>query len=206
MKKIFCLLLAILSVLVLAGCKSAPSQNLWALDLEVDHHVAEQKLRAMSLYPEELSLVVEPLYTTVYLRLNDDGTFVYYQDPETEKQRAREFFIAVFDSMYKSRTKLSDVYQTDFADCAKEDFIRFYTDLYTVADYDALIEKFVASAYDYSVFGEITQGTYTQKDGIITMDAQDNSYDDSGEYTIKDDQLTLNFVDRLEVYNLVTEE
>lgn len=206
MKKCLCLLLATLCILSLVGCKSAATPELWAMDLEVDHNMVIGKMENMSLYPEELNLVAEPLYTRVYLQLNPDGTFVYYKDSATEKALVQEFFRKAFDAMYTGRNYLSDVYQTDFSTISKEDFFRFYTDLYSVTDYDALIEKFANSIYDYTTFGELTHGTYTQKNGVITMDAEDNNYDETAEFTIKDNQLTLYFSDRTEVYQRITEE
>lgn len=200
MKKFLCLLLAIVLMLSLAACKPALNNNLWATKYEVDYRTATQILEKVSFYPQELSLISEPLYTTVFLRFNKDGTFTLYQDPETEKQCVREFFHTVFNTLYRSRDYLSDTYQTDFSECSKEDFIRFYTDLYTVPDYDALIEKLVNSTYDYTVFGPLTSGTYTKEDNVITLDAEDNNYDDTATYSIENNQLTLVYVDRVEIY------
>lgn len=200
MKKFLCLLLASLLMLSLTACKPALNKNVWAIQVEVDHHAATQMLKDMSLYPEELSLVTEPLYTTILLRFDQNGTFTFYQDPETEKQCVRDFLFEVFDSLYESREYLSDTYQVDFSTSSKKDFIRFYTDLYSAADYEAMVEKLALKAYDYTTFGELAHGTYTKKGDTITMDSEDNNYDDTVTFSIADDQLTLVYTDHTDVY------
>ena len=192
MKKILCLTMAVILALSLCACKrQCALVGDWTLTTEVDPHAAIEMMRNMSLCDEELSLVVTPLYTVKYITFQQDGSFSCYQDSETEKQCVRDFYKAVFDALYDGRAYLSDVYQIDFENSTKEDFIRFYTDLYSVPDYEALIEKFVNRAYDYTSFGELFAGSYTEKNGVITLDATDDAYDSTVSYTVKDDVLTL---------------
>lgn len=200
MKKFLCLLLASLLMLSLTACKPALNKNVWAMQIEVDHHAATQMLKDMSLYPEELSLVTEPLFTTILLRFDQDGTFTFYKDPATEKQCVKDFLFNVFDSLYESREYLSDTYQIDFSTSSKNDFIRFYTDMYSAPDYEAMVEKLADKAYDYTAFGELARGTYTKKGNTLTMDAEDNNYDDTVTFSIEDDQLTLVYVDHTDIY------
>lgn len=201
MKRILCLTVAVILVLSLSACN--PRSELagdWAMTTEVDPHTAIQMMRNMSLCNEELSLVVTPLYTVEYIQFQKGGSFSCYRDPETEKQCVREFYDCVFDSLYEGREYLCDVYQTDFSESSKKDFIRFYTDLYSVPDYAALIEKFADAAYDYSTFGQLYGGSYTVKDGVITLDATDNAYDGNATYTVEENVLTLVCEDTTYVY------
>ena len=201
MKKLLYLIVAAVLVFSMTACNSQNNlEGVWTRSAEVDPNTAAQIMIDINLGQDELSLVTTPLYTVTYIMFNADGTFCYYREPETEKQCVRDFYKAAFDSFYEGREYLCRFYKTDFMEYSKEDFIRFYTDLYEVPDYDALIEKFVNAAYDYEAFGELISGSYTAKNGQLTLTTADNAYDNPLDYTIQDGVLTLVNGDITEVY------
>ena len=207
MKKLLCLLLAMALMLSLAACADGlfviTIAGTWSCRREETMENPLQLLENYELYEEEIALIDFPLYTVKHVQFNEDMTYRYFYDAQQEKACVREFFLAVFDALYEGRSTLSDCYEIDMSSLSKDDFLQRYADFYEAENFDALIDLFVDSAYDYDNFTDAESGTFTMSLNQINMDAPGEEFDGTVGFKVQDNTLTLTYADMTEVYNKV---
>ena len=207
MKKLLCVMLAVLLVVSLSGCvDSFFAKNImgtWSYRVQESQENVDMLLENLDMYPEEIALIETPLYTVKHLEFNEDMTYRYYYEVETEKTCVREFLTAAFESIYAGRDTLAACYEMDMSAMTKDEFFQFYAQIYSQESFEALIDTFVELAYDYESLSNTESGTYTVSLNQITMDAPGEEYDGTVGYKLEDDTLTLTYSDSTEVYTKV---
>ena len=207
MKKILCLALVAILMLSMTACGEAlfvkSVAGTWSCRMEESAEYTQKLLESFELYEEEIALIDTPLYTVKHVQFNEDMTYRYYYDVDLEKECVREFFVAMFDSLYEGKSTLTDCYEIDLSTLSKDEFFQFYADLYMAQDYDALIDTFVDNAYDYDTFANAESGTYTINLNQITKETDNPDAAGTIQYKVKDNTLTLTYSDGTEVYTKV---
>lgn len=210
MKKVLCLVLAIVMMALCAGCFGPSQEELlekvagtWSLRYEEDADDVRQFLENYDFYEEEIALVDTPLYAVKTLTLGTDGTLSYSEPTEETKACVREFFIGAYNDLYEGRASLADLYEADVSAMSKEEFLQEYANMYQVESFDALIDGFVESAYDYEALLNYSTGTFTITSLQMMLDVEGTDNDGSVRYKLEGDTLTLTFSDGTEVYTKV---
>lgn len=211
MKKIINVLSLFLVIVMLAGmfagCESQAQKleklaGTWVMTTDDTEEQAQIMLDGLDLYEEEIALV--DLTSLDYVKVVEfgiDKTYRFFCDPDGTKVCVRTFLEGVFDALYENRTALNDVYGVEFDEISKTDFQQFYADLYTQADFDALIDHMVSSAYDYDSLAEgFEVGTFSITGSKIMCTISGESTAEALGYKIDGDQLTLTYSDTVEVY------
>lgn len=190
-----------------AGCESQAQKleklaGTWVMTTDDTEEQAQIMLDGLDLYEEEIALV--DLTSLDYVKVVEfgiDKTYRFSCDPDGTKVCVRTFLEGVFDALYENRTALNDVYGVEFDEISKTDFQQFYADLYTQADFDALIDHMVSNAYDYDSLAESLEvGTFSITGSKIMCTISGESTAEALGYKIDGDQLTLTYSNTVEVY------
>ena len=159
---------------VFAGCESQAEKleklaGTWIMTTDDTEEQAQVLLEGLDLYEEEIALVdLTALDYVKVVEFGVDKTYRFSCDPDGTKACVHTFLEGVFDTLYENRTALNDVYDVEFDEISKTDFLQFYADLYQQTDFDALIDHMVSNAYNYDSFADGTEvGTFTISRGRI---------------------------------------
>lgn len=213
--KRFISLLAILLTLImvcsaLSGCettadKMAALSGTWIMIEQDTVEQANVLLENIDLYEEELALAdnTSLKYAWIY-EFDTEGNFRQADDIEMTKQLVREFYEGVFDNLYENRASLSALYEQDLSAMTKEEMQVFYAGLYGYDTYEALMDRFVESAYKYDEWEDYRNGYFTIKGDKLDMVDRQAGYDSYLiAYKLNGDTLTLTYSDGVEVYTRV---
>jgi len=210
MKKVCCLILALVMTLLCAGCFGPSQEELlakvggtWSLRYEEEADYVREFLTNYDFYEEEIALVTTPLCSVKTITLKADGTLSYSEPPAEVKACVREFLLGVYDELYEGRASLSEVYETDLSGYSKEEFLQSYADMYEYATFDAMIDGFVEGAYDWETLENYSTGTFTITSLQMMFDVEGTDNDGAVRYKVEGDTLTLTFSDATEVYTKV---
>ena len=206
MKKVISIVLAFVMLCSLTACDlgGASMEQLcgqWQMTVYQDGDTAETVLTNVDFYPEEIALVdLQSLGCVMVVEFNEDKTYKYFFDIDATKEAVRTFFEGVMDDLYEGRQTLSASYQQDLSGMTKDGFNQFYVDLFGAESYDALIDSFVESSFDYSVLSAtLEEGTFRIRLKDIYKTPEGKSEESMG-FSIDGDTLTLTYVDGDEVY------
>lgn len=203
---ILCLTL-VMTISLLTGCESmeeriANLSSVWTYTVDETEEEARAVLESMELYEEEIALV--DLTSLKYVKLVEfrtDKTYRFSYDVEATKELTRQYFEAMFDSLYENRTSLNTVYETEFDNVTKEEFLNFYAELYGAESGAEIVDLFVDSAYNYEEMGKDWEtGTYTLKFNNIMCTIDGETQAEALGYAIEADTLTLTYIDAVETY------
>ncbi len=211
MKKItriltLCLAL-VMTIGLLTGCESmeeriANLSSVWTTVTNETEEDARAVLESMELYEEEIALVdLTTLKCVKLVEFRTDKTYRFSYDVEATKDLLRQYFETMFDSLYEGRTALNAVYETEFDNLTKEEFLDFYAALYGAESGTEIVDLFVDSAYSYDKMGaDWETGTYTLKFNQIMCTIDGKTEAEALGYAIEADTLTLTYVDAVETY------
>ena len=192
---------------VFAGCESQAEKleklaGTWIMTTDDTEEQAQVLLEGLDLYEEEIALVdLTALDYVKVVEFGMDKTYRFSCDPDGTKACVHTFLEGVFDTLYENRTALNDVYDVEFDEISKTDFLQFYADLYQQTDFDALIDHMVSNAYDYdSLADSFEVGTFSISGSKIKTTINGKSTAEAVGYRINGDQLTLTYSDAVEVY------
>lgn len=207
MKKVFSLILVVLLLCSLTACDlgGASMEELcgqWEMTVYQEGDTAETVLTNLDFYPEEIALVdLESLACVMVVEFNEDKTYSYYFDIEATKETVHTFFEGVMDDLYAGRETLSASYQQDLSGMTQDGFNQFYVDLFGAESYDALIDSFVESSFDYSVLSKtLEEGTFRIRLKDIYKTPDGKTEEESMGFSVDGDTLTLTYLDGDEVY------
>lgn len=177
----------------------------WIATISEDESVAKTLLENIDLYPEEIACVDLTTFKSVKtVKFTTDQTYQYAWDPDGTRTCVLEFYEGVFDSLYKNRASLGQLYETDFESLSKEEFQQFYADLYVADDFPGLLDKLADNCFDYETLAEPDEeGTFVIDGNFINMTILGESKAESVEYTLGSDVLMLTYVNTVEVYSRV---
>ena len=175
----------------------------WYENATEDESVAQALLESVDLYEEEIACVdLTTLQTVWTVTFTTDKTYQYAYDVDGTKAYARTFLEGAMDAMYENRASLGKLYDADFASASKEEFQQFYAELYDVADFSALLDKWAGECFNYDALAEpMEEGTYSIGDGTIDMTVLGETIPRILKYSIEGDTLTLIYADGVEVYS-----
>lgn len=214
MKK-FIRLLAIVLTLVtlcasLSGCettadKMAALSGTWIMIEQDSVEQATALLENIDLYEQELALAdATSLKYAWIFEFDEEGNFRQADDIKMTKQLVREFYEGVFDDLYEGRASLAGLYEQDLSVMSKEEMQLFYAGLYGYDTYEALMDRFVESAYKYDEWKDYRNGYFTIKGDKLDMVDREAGYDSYLiAYKLNGDTLTLTYSDGVEVYTRV---
>lgn len=189
---------------VLCGCEGGKEKLLgtWYLLNGDTQKQADYLLEIVDLFPEELELIEpESLQLVKIVEFREDNTYRFAVDSEASQKGVREFYADMFDQLYNGREALSAVYEEDLAAMSQEEFQAFYASVYGESDFDALLESMTQSAYDYEAMGEdFETGTYRVIGSKILCTITGQSTEESLEYELEGNVLTLVYLDGQEIY------
>lgn len=205
------ILLVVLSLVLCAGvlcsCQSneerlAELAGTWTMRGDDSAEQAQALLESLEFYEEEIALVdLNSLDDVMTVTFDTEGNYAFAWDAQGIQQCLDEFYRGAFDAIYEGRTTLNEVYDYDFSAVTKEEFFQLYADLYSVSDFDALIDVFVESSYDYESLEEpMETGTFTIKGGDLMCTITGETEAEALGYKIEGDTLTLIYVNGREVY------
>ena len=145
-----------------AGVKMEDLTGKWALTAQHEQEEATYLLDMLDLYAEERALVdLNSMTYVLVAEFGPDGSYSFAYEVEANKECVRQFYMGVMDALYEGRATLSDVYETDLESMSREEFNQFYADVYGVASYEFLMDRFVEYAYDYDALAEpVETGTF----------------------------------------------
>ena len=206
-KALVLLLVAALSMALFCGCEStedkmAALSGTWNMRTSDSVSNAQMLVDSIELYPEEIALVdLNSLEQVKNVTFNMDGTYSFGYDVNGTLDCVRDFYVGVFDALYEGRAALSNSYDVDISAMTREEFNQFYAELYSAADFDALIELFVDNSYDTDSLAEPYEtGTYTIKGKELMCTITGESEAESLPYEINGYSLTLHFSNMDETY------
>lgn len=207
-KSILALVLVVaLTACLFAGCESEADKieklaGTWTMVVDDTTDEALALLESSDFYEEEIALV--DLTTLQYAQIvtfNIDKTYSFAFDVDGTKECVRQFLLSAFEDMYEGRASLSSTYEADFESMTEEEFRQFYAALYVVDDFDALIDKLTENAYTYDAMEEPWEtGTYSIRGSKILCTITGETEAESLGYKIEDNELTLTYIDGVEVY------
>lgn len=172
----------------------------WLSDVADSREEALALAECIDLYQEEIALVdLDSLKYSVILEYHMDGTFRQYISPEHTKAHVRAFYEGIFAGFYAARDTLGALYDVDLSAATEEEFRLFYADLYGFEDFNALMDEFAESAYDYQ-WEDLESGTYSMKTETsiyIKRETSDPDLEASGmlSFQLENGTLTLDYSD-----------
>lgn len=168
----------------------------------IEAETTEDILTSYDFYPEEIALVeLTGLSVPKYVEFHEDKTYTFYYDTDAFRASVEEFFRAAFDSMYNGRDQLAALYEVDLAAMSEEEFQAFYAELYSQANFDALIDVLTGDAFAYDALeGDTEVGTFTIEDDNILCTIRGQSTAESMGYKLDGSTLTLTFSNDVQVY------
>ena len=200
MRKIAAVFLAALLLGVLCGCVSSSAQTeavcgTWEFAGFYDSEAILELFVHMDLYEEEIALMDPAGIAYVeYVTFREDNTYTIGCDVSQSTALAEEYYRNAMETFYEHREELEQCYGVSFGAMDRDSFFQFYTDLYGVEDYDALVRMFTESTVDpdYLAEGE-ENGTYrvTARRIYCTIDGEEE--EQYVQYDLVDDTLTLSF-------------
>ena len=205
MRKLMSILLAVL-LCMLAGCGAGSEKmealcGVWEMTYAEDTQTARGLLEAMEFYEEEIALAdLNGLYNTMTVEFTNDGGYCYSYDIEMTKTSIRRFYEETVMAVYNSRSALTDLYGYETINMTEEEFKAFYADLFSVANYEDLLDYFVDNCLDYSAITDFDKGTFRLSGSRIICTAEGSDTEEEMSYTISGDTLTLVYADGKEVY------
>ena len=160
-------------------------------------------LDLVDLYEEEKALVREDL-TFQFVKVvefTQDKTYRFSYDVELTKRQVRDMYETVIEDLFENRAALVELYGVEIAGYTREQFRQFYTELYSMASYDELLDTFADNAYDYDKLGEdLETGTYTIKGDDIMCKITGHAEAEALGYDLDGDSLTLTYTNLVEYY------
>ena len=206
--KLLALLLAMLMMLcIFTGCESEKQKieklaGTWTMVKADPEDEALYLLENIDFYEEEIELIDLTTLDSVYLvEFTTEKTYLFAYDADATKECVREFYVNVFDVLYENRNKLSETYGKDFGAMTEDEFFLFYAGLYGIESYEAMIDRFTETAYDYESLAEpFETGTFTIKGQKILCTITGETQAESLGYAIEGNTLTLTYSDGVEVY------
>ena len=205
MRKIAAIFLILVILAACCGCvspRAARLEGTWETSGFYDGEAMMELFVHMDLYEEEMALMDPAGIGYVQtITFRPDHTYTIACDARKSAELAREYYRNALDSFYEHREELEKCYGVSFGIMTRENFFRFYSDLYGVADYDALVEMFTESTVDPEYLSEGEEnGTYRVVGRRIycLMDGDDTEA--YIPYTLEEDVLTLRFYEGDQVY------
>ncbi len=182
--------------------KMAALSGTWRMIQPDSTEQADLLLKNIDLYEQELALVDNTSLQYAWLvEFDTEGNFRQADDIEMTKQLVREFYEGVFDDLYEGRAGLADLYEQDLSAMTKEEMQQFYAGLYGYDTYEALMDRFVSSAYKYDEWTDYRNGTYTFDGNKLDITDTVDGYETYLiAYKLSGDTLTLTYSDGVEVY------
>ena len=212
MKKVRNIILFVLvlcmSACLFAGCESEAEKiealaGTWYITIDDAAETAEDILSSQDFYEEEIALIdLNSLQYSQTLTFTADKTYMFAYDAEGTQACIKVFLKQAFADLYEGRNSLNAVYDHDFDGMSEEEFYQFYADIYMVDNVDALIDTIVENLYDYDSWSEGWEtGTYNIKGNKIMCTITGELEEEYLTYKIEGDQLTVTYVDGVEVYS-----
>lgn len=207
MRKIFSLLLAAALLCALCGCSgNADKMNelcgVWEMTYVEDEETARGLLESMEFYEEEIVLAdLTGLENTMTVEFTRDKTYCYSYDIDRTKAAIREFYDEAVTAVYNGRTGLTDIYGFETINMTEEEFKAFYaTELFSMENYEELLDYFVENCLDYTAITDFDKGTFRLSGSRIICTAEGSDTEEEMSYSISGNTLTLVYADGKEVY------
>ena len=212
MKRYTRILSLVMSVLMIAalfcGCGRESKEiealaGTWYMTKSGPESVAQALLENIDLCAEEIACVdLTTLESVKTVTFTTDKTYQFAYDPDGTRACARTFFEGTFYAMYENRGSLGQLYGVDFESASKEEFLQFYADIYGAADFPGLLDMIADNSFDFDAMAEPEEeGTYSMKNGVISMTLLDGSNAGSVDYSLQGDSLSLTYTNSVEVYS-----
>ena len=209
MKHIRSIVAVVLVAVLLCGCgaglKLEDLTGKWAMTAMHDQEEATYLLDMLDLYAEERKLVdLDSLNYVLMVEFGSDGSYSFAYDVDANKACVREFYLGVMDALYEGRASLGGVYEADLEPMTREEFNQFYADVYGVASYEFLMDRFVEYAYDYDALAEpMETGTFKIVGDALMCTITGETEGASMGCELSGDSLKLIYADGEEVYTRV---
>lgn len=205
MKKFVSVLLILAIACSLCACGGADKMEelcgVWVMPYEEDAETAKNLLESMEFYPEEMELIdTTGLELVMTVEFTQDKTYCYTYDLDACKANIRAFYEDAVITVYNSRSSLTDLYGYEIINMTEEEFKQFYAELFSMENYDALLDYFVENCLDYSMITNFDTGTFRLSGSKIICTATGSTQEEEMSYSISGDTLTLVYVDGKEVY------
>lgn len=174
----------------------------WICISQDEEEYALGLLENIEMYEEEIALVdLSVLQDAKLVEFRDDKTYRFAYSAEETKTCVRKFYESAFADLYEGRSTLSAVYEMDFEAMNEQEFYQFYAELYSMADFDALLTAITEDAYDYAALAEDYEtGTYSIDGDDIMCKITGQTQAEALGYKIEGETLTLYYLDATEVY------
>ena len=200
MRKIAAVFLVALILMGLCGCGSRGKraemlQGTWECRKYFDGDAMLEIFVHMDLYEEEIALL-DPagIGYVEAITFCPDMTYTIGCDAEQSVALAEQYFRDAMDAFYEHREELNVCYGISFGVMDRDNFNRFYADLYGVSDYEALIDMFTESVVDPAYLEEGAEhGTYRVTGRRIYCTADGETQSQYIPYSVEGDILTLGF-------------
>lgn len=209
MKHIRSIVAVLLVAVLLCGCgagvKMEELTGKWEMVSQSPEEEVAYMLDTMDLYAEERALVdMSSLKNVLIAEFGPDGNYSFTYDAEANKACVREFFIGVMDALYEGRATLGTAYGTDLEPMTREEFNQFYVEIYGVASYEFLLDRFAEYAYDYeSLAVPVETGTFKIVGDTLMCTITGETEAAGMGCELSGDTLKLTYTDGEEVYTRV---
>ena len=200
MRKIAAVFLALivlggLCCYVLAMGREAALYGTWEHHGYYDGDAIMEVFVHMDLYEEEIALM-DPagIGYVETITFRPDGTYTISCDTAASTALAEEYYRNAMEAFYENRETLGNCYGVSFSIMTRENFFQFYSQLYGVEDYEALIDMFTETTVDPEYLSEGEEnGTYrvTPRRIYCTIEGEEEAQ--YVPYTLEDGALTLGF-------------
>lgn len=205
--KIMCLVLTLALVAsCFAGCETAQQKaeklaGRWQGTFDDVASEAQSLLENYEFYPEEIALCdLNALDYVLYVEFDTNLNYRFGYDKAGTQACVREYLDKCFQDLYAGRASLSEIYGEDFSSWSLEQFQGFYTELYSFASYDGMLDDMAEYAYDYAGIETTETGTFTFDGSDLMCTITGDTKAEALGYKISGDELTLTFKDDIQHY------
>lgn len=201
-RKLMALVLACVMLVGLCGCSLfgpdlEPLYGTWTLVEYVSEEAAADMLESLDFYESEIALADLTGVGLVKEASFSEGTYSLTYNIEESRARMYNYFDQLILALYNGRDALVLDYGSEITSLTEDEFKQGYAELFGLSSYEELLNMYVDNCMNYSVLEESADigilEPGTGKDEILC-----NS--EVLRFSISGDELTLIYVDGMEVY------
>ena len=205
MKKLIALLLILTMICTFAGCDNKMDAlcGEWEMVTYLDTATATDTLELLEFYPEEIAMLdATSMGFVMIVEFNEDKTYRFAFDVEASDAMMEDYFRNCITTLYDNRASLVDTYGESILEMSKSDFQQFYAEMFSLPNFDALIDYFMDTALDHDYMRkDIEKGTFYLMGDEIIVTPNGASEKESITFDVDGNVLTLTYADGVEVYN-----